>query len=128
MKKVLNITEILEDKKKEHQREDLQNRIETVQRVVQCSSCRFKCAMCGFHIDSDDKEQKKSFLGFNLCPSCRLEFEDFLKRKSSKKDRSLFWHTEAWSRLWACWLEYQKALNDLRNSKEFQQINKELDI
>lgn len=128
MKKVLNITNILEGKKKEQQREDYRKRLETIQRVVQCSSCRFKCAMCGLHIESDDKERKGSFLGFNLCPTCRMEFEDFLKRKSIKTDKSLFWHTEAWSRLWSRWLEYQKALNGLRTSKEYKQINKELDI
>lgn len=128
MKKVLNITNILEGKKKEQQREDFQNRIETLRRVIQCSSCRFKCAMCGLHIEEEDKEQRNSFPGFNLCSTCRMEFEDFLKRKSSKMNKALFWHTDAWNRLWSCWLEYQKALNDLRNSKEYKHLNKELDI
>ncbi len=130
MNKVLNITSRLEDKKRKHQIEIYRDKIETVQRFVQCSSCHFKCAMCGHHFENTESIYPPSSSpspGFYLCESCRAEFEDFLKITSGKKGSDVFWHNKEWVKLWSSWLDFRQAIGDFKNSAEFEQITKNFD-
>ena len=49
MEKVLNITARLEKKRQKEQVEAYRDKFEAMQRVLQCSACHFRCAMCGRH-------------------------------------------------------------------------------
>ena len=124
MKKVLNITSRLEHKKRQGEIESHKKKIETILRIVQCASCRFKCAMCGFHLNDTEKADHKTShpLDLHLCESCRSEFEDFLETETGKPVSDIFWHNEEWKRLWSAWFEYQKAIKAFRHSRAFHNL------
>jgi hypothetical protein len=129
MDKVLSITGRLEDRKRKQQLESDRQKVETIQRIVQCASCHFKCAMCGYHL----KERKESYSSasssrdFILCQSCEAEFQDFLEMAKSKEGSDIFWHNEEWLNLWSAWVDYQKAVKAFKKSPEFYQMIKGLD-
>ena len=129
MDKVLNITDRLADKKRKEQVELYRNKIETIRRIVQCSSCHFKCAMCGYHLNVNDSSSPpaNSPPGLNLCENCLTEFEDFLKISRGQKSSDIFWHNAEWVRLWAAWMDFYQAIGAFRNSAEFAQLIKETD-
>lgn len=129
MNKVLDITGQLEGKKRKKQIEAYSDKIEAVKRTVQCSSCRSRCAMCGCHLNATDSfcPQASFTPDFNLCESCRAEFEDFLKMTGRKKGSDSFWHNKEWMKLWSAWLDYRQAITEFRNSTEFKQMHKEFD-
>lgn len=127
MNKILNITGRLEDKKRKQQVELYQYKVETIQRIVQCASCHFKCAMCGHHLNTTDSSCPPvlSPYGLNLCENCHAEFEDFLEMSKRNKASDIFWHNEEWVKLWAAWTEFHRAIEEFRNSAEFERLTKE---
>ena len=129
MNKVLNITNRLEDKKRKIQAENHRDKMETLQRIVQCSSCHFKCAMCGYHLNTEDESPAapSSPPGSYLCESCRAEFKEFLEIKRGKKEADIFWHNKEWMQLWSAWFHFQQAIKDFKDSIEFEQLIEELE-
>lgn len=125
MNKVLNFTDRLEDKKREKQLKAHHYKLKTIQRIVQCSSCHFRCAMCGYHMDAKDPSSSTASTSprnFVLCESCQAEFEDFVQIKSGKRQSNIFWQNKEWVKLWSAWKDYQQAIGDFRNSREFKQL------
>lgn len=125
MEKVLSITARLEDKRRKQQVETYRDKFEAVQRVLQCSACHFKCAMCGRHKTEAESSSPPptASIESTLCESCRSEFEAF--QKTSKEGRSgpdIFWHNDEWIELWARWLDYQRSISKFRNSFDFKQL------
>lgn len=129
MNKVLNITNRLEDKKRKQQTEIHRGKMETLQRIIQCSSCHFKCAMCGYHLNTTDSPYAppSSPPNFYLCESCRAEFEEYMEMTSGKKESNIFWHNREWMKLWSAWFDFQQAIKEFKNSVEFEQLTEELD-
>ena len=129
MDKILNLTGRLEDKKRKQQLAVHRQRSETIQRIAQCASCHFKCAMCGHHLNATDSSCPPAFSppGLNLCENCRTEFEDFLKISRGQKSSDIFWHNEEWVKLWAAWMDFYQAIGEFGNSAEFAQLIKETD-
>ena len=127
MKKVVNINDRLKDKKRKHEVELYNNKVEILQRLVHCSSCQFKCAMCGDDLKAYESPcpQNLAPSGIILCKICRTEFEEFLKLTKENKKSDIDWHNEEWKNLWATWLDYQHAIAEYRNSKEFRQLSLE---
>jgi hypothetical protein len=124
MVKVLDFTDRLDGKKRKEQIKAYRAKVEAVQTVVQCSSCRLKCAMCGDHMHREDLACPPASASreLNLCETCQDEYQDFLEMRSGKSDRKVFWHNKEWMHLWASWLEYQKAMKDFRSSHEFKSL------
>jgi hypothetical protein len=125
MEKVLNITARLEKKRQKEQVEAYRDKFEAMQRVLQCSACHFKCAMCGRHIKGADSSGPplSATVDSNLCESCRSEFDAF--QKISKEGRSgsdIFWHNDEWIELWARWLDYRRSISKFRNSFDFKNL------
>lgn len=129
MDKVTNIEEKIKSKKQKKQLEQYSEKIEAIQKVVQCSSCHFRCAMCGHNLrDSDSSNDVPSpSFGFAFCENCRAEFEDFLAISREKKDPDVFWHNKEWLKMWSAWLNYRQAINGFINSPEFKSLLEELD-
>ena len=125
MEKVLNITARLEDKKRKKQVKAYRDRFEAIERVLQCSACQFKCAMCNRHIERPDPSRslESPSTEFNLCDSCRSEFEIF-KRMSREgvDDPDVFWHNSEWIELWTCWIKYQRSIEKFRKSFDFNEL------
>ena len=124
MKKILNITDRLEDRKRTEQIETYRNKFESVQRLLQCSGCHFKCSMCGHHVERSETMLNPTANEFNLCGNCLSEFEDFLSlpNRDNQKEE-IFWHTEEWVKLWSSWMNFQRALNRFKASINLKQLN-----
>ena len=125
MEKVLSITARLEDKRRKQQVEAYRDKFEAVQRVLQCSACHFKCAMCGLHIKGAEPSRPPSTASIEatLCESCRSEFEAFQKISiEGLSGPDIFWHNDEWIELWARWLDYQRSISKFRNSFDFKQL------
>ena len=125
MDKVFNITSKLEDKRRKEQVREYRDRFEAIQRVLQCSACQYKCAMCNRHIDRSDPSSHpaSSPTEFILCESCQSEFEAFRKAsQEGPREPDVFWHTQEWIDLWRCWLKFQHAIDSFRNSFDFNKI------
>ncbi len=127
MDKVFSITDRLKDKKRKEREESYRQKAETVQRVVQCSSCQLSCAMCGSHLDAPDMScpPASSYPNLNLCEYCRAEYNDFLEISGKNKSSDIFWHNKEWMELWSAWIDYHKAIKKFRNSREFERLIKE---
>ena len=127
MKKILSITDRLEDRKRNEQIETYRNKFESVQRVLQCSGCHFKCSMCGHHVERSEAAERlpANDSNFNLCSNCFSEFEDFLEisKKEHREKEDIFWHTEEWVELWSSWMTFQRALNHFKASINLKQLH-----
>ena len=129
MSNVLNITDRLKGKKHKEQLKAYRRKVEAIQRIVQCTSCHFRCAMCGQHLTSDETECPADTHSSNctLCDGCRAEFDSYLEMTHRKDGDELFWHNKEWLRLWSTWREYQQAIRRFRGSPEYKQLLEEPD-
>jgi len=127
MDKVLNITGRIEDKKRREHEEIYRQKAETVQRIVQCSSCHLSCAMCGSHLEGPDLScpSASSYINLNLCECCRAEYNEYLEMSKKNKRSDIFWHNEEWMKLWSAWIDYHKAIIRFRNTNEFKKLIRE---
>jgi len=128
MKKVVIIPNHREEKKQKQEVEVHNHKIETMKRIVLCSSCHLRCAMCGEHMEGSNSCCPNAYQdSLNLCECCRTEFDDFLVNAKGEKGPDIFWHNKEWVRLWSAWLDYRRAIREFKNSAEFKQLTTELD-
>ncbi len=127
MDKVLSIEERLQANRRQRELKAGSHKIEAVRKLVQCTSCRMRCAMCGCQVDDDDPRPSRfGELNFQLCASCRADFDDYKAMADGREVPELFWRNEQWADLWASWLEYQRAIKDFINSDGFKELMKSL--
>lgn len=122
MDKVIDIQERAELKKNKEKMERVRARLGAVQKVIQCASCHFRCAMCGLLLrESGSPKRPEPDLGLIFCESCGEEFEDFLSvsRGESPKDP---WHNKEWVTMWSAWLKYRRAITSFIHSVEFNDV------
>lgn len=123
MDNILNIEDLLQTRRRRRELESKTRRIQALRNLVQCTSCRFRCAMCGCRIGSDDM-QPASFQGldFVLCENCKTDFDDYKAVVEKKRLPDCFWHNDEWVALWSSWIRYQRAMRSFMNSEEFKQL------
>jgi len=127
MEKIVNIQGRIESKKQKEQLRLKRGKIEAIQKVIQCSSCQLRCAMCGLHIKvTESHHDSDSPFEHSFCDSCRGEFEDFLSVSKGEKHSDVFWHNDAWVHMWKAWVNYRKAITGFINSPEFKLLVEEL--
>jgi hypothetical protein len=128
MDKVISIEKRIKRKKQKKQLESYRGKLEGVQKVIQCSACQHRCAMCGHYLkDSDATDGSSSTsLGFTLCECCKSEFEDFLAISREKRPANIYWHNKEWLKMWSAWLDYRQAIDGFVNSREFKSLLEEL--
>jgi hypothetical protein len=93
MEKVLNITGRIEDKKRQEQITSNRNKFDAVQRLLQCGSCRFKCAMCGRQaeeVDASDPENKAPFPSLNCVKAAVPNLKITSKFPKKRENRTIF--------------------------------------
>lgn len=129
MDKIVSLQERIESRRRKEQRKLYFGKVETIQKLIQCSSCHVKCAMCGLQIHETEPSSEVSFpsMGLAFCESCGAEFEDFLAVSKGKKESDVFWHNEEWVKMWSTWLKYRQAIHAFMDSTEFQLLLDELD-
>ena len=128
MDKIVDICDRIESKKQKIQAEKYRGKLEAIQKLIQCSACNFRCAMCGHHVDVAESSHGTPpvSLGFSLCETCRDEFEDFLSVTEGGKTSDVSWHNEDWVKMWSAWLSYRRAITGFINSREFKRLMQEL--
>jgi hypothetical protein len=127
MDKIVSLKDRIEHKQKRIQRERYRGKIGTLKKIIQCSSCQHKCAMCGLQIDEGRSPTvPHPPIGMMLCECCRDEFEDFLSSTRGKKRNDIFWHNQEWKKMWSAWLNYRKAINEFTDSPEFRLLLEEM--
>ncbi|OQY43200.1 MAG: hypothetical protein B6240_12930 [Desulfobacteraceae bacterium 4572_87] len=125
MEKVLSITGRIENRKRQVQVKSNRDKFDAVQRLLQCGSCRFKCAMCGTHAEKPESSnpQEKCHAEFSLCESCGAEYDDYMKIIEKKgQPNDIFWHNREWLEMWSCWVAHQRALKKFRQTFNMKQL------
>ena len=124
MDKVVNIEEKLASRKQERELEEQRGKIGAIQKFVQCSSCHFRCALCGQHLSESDCSGKgpSSAFEFVFCDGCGAEFEEFLAVSRGKKTPEVSWHNKEWVKMWSAWLDYRQSINGFVGSSEFKSL------
>ena len=127
-KKIVSLADRLENKTHKKQVERYREKVESIQKIVQCGSCRIRCAMCGLYLNNDDTSFKpfSNSTGLTLCESCRSEFDDFLSVSRGGQRSEVFWHNEKWVKMWSAWINYRKAMTAFVESPELKQLMEEL--
>lgn len=122
MKKIVDMKRRIEVKRKRERLERYRGRVEAVQKIFQCSSCHFRCAMCGRQAEREDASDhsRSKTLGLTLCKDCGEEFDEFLAISRGEKNPELFWHNQEWLNIWSAWLNYRKAITAFISSPEFK--------
>ena len=126
--KIVNLAERLESKRHKKQIERYRGKTETIQKIVQCSSCQIRCAMCGLYLKKEESstDSLSAPKGLALCESCRGEFDDFLSVSRGKRQSEVFWHNKEWVKMWSAWINYRKAMTAFIDSPEFKLLMEEL--
>jgi hypothetical protein len=98
-----------------------------VRKIFRCTHCASKCEKCGIQISEDNRPQVPSFrLPYTFCDSCAEEYVDYIDALKGNRNESLYWHNDAWMKVWATWIEHQGAIDSYLKSKEFERLLNEL--
>jgi len=127
MDKIVDLKDRIENEKQRRLLEQYRSKIETIQKMTQCTSCRFRCAMCGQHLtDADIFPHPKSLeYGYAFCDICGEEFEDFRSASVANDQEKPFWHNKEWKEMWSAWSHYQKAMANFIQSSEYKMLMEE---
>ena len=98
-----------------------------VRKIFRCTHCASKCEKCGVQITIDNRSDVPAFrVPYAFCDSCAEEYVEYIEALKGNIDRSLYWHNDAWMKVWATWIEHQGAVDSYLKSKEFEQLLEEL--
>jgi hypothetical protein len=104
-----------------------QDKLEAARRIFLCSGCPSKCSKCGTQLEvAHHSCEGAADNVFRFCEACGEEYEEYKKRKQGESGNKMFWHNDEWLALWDAWLDYQEAVTEYRNSKEFRQLLEDL--
>jgi len=126
--KIVSLSERLESKRHKKQIERYRGKTETIQKIIQCSSCQIRCSMCGLYLKKEETstEIPHASMDLMLCESCRSEFDDFLSVSRGQQPSEVFWHNKEWVKMWSAWINYRKAMTAFVDSSEFKLLMEEL--
>ncbi len=97
-----------------------------VRRVVQCTSCSFKCEKCGTQIEPQTGPvEGRPKLPYQFCEACEDEYVDYIERLQDRGDPDCYWHNDAWIDSWRKWIDYQGSVDRYVKSKEFLMLLQE---
>ena len=103
-------------------------RSDSFRMVMQCTACPHKCAKCGSQLEEPQPQIISETLPLKLCPGCWEEyhlFQELISGRFPAAGRE-YYHNQTWLGIWKSWLEYQRHLQDYRNSEEFSKLVEEL--
>ena len=98
-----------------------------VRKIFRCTHCASKCEKCGVQVTADNRPNVPAFrVPYSFCESCAEEYVDYIEALKGNTDDALYWHNDAWMKVWASWIEHQGAVDSYLKSKEFEQLIEEL--
>jgi hypothetical protein len=103
-------------------------RSDSFRMVMQCTACPHKCAKCGSQLEVHQFKIVSESLPLKLCPGCWEEYRLFQELVSGRSPATgqEYYHNHTWLGIWKSWLEYQRYLQEFRNSEEFLRLVEEL--
>jgi hypothetical protein len=102
-------------------------KIMTVRKVFKCTHCASKCERCGAGLGSENQTKvDHPHIPYHLCESCTEEYIEYIHRLQGKGDSEAYWYNHAWMKIWQAWIEYQGAIDQYLQSKEFRMLLDEL--
>ncbi len=129
MDNVIDIQTRIDRLRQGQQMERHREKIRALQKVLHCSSCHLKCAMCGHPLSGPPETRggETTPPGYAFCDGCKGEFEDFMSISSGGKGAEVFWHTTAWMEMWSAWLDFQQAIQRFKRSPEYTLLLSEIE-
>ena len=104
-----------------------QQKLLAVRKIFRCTHCMSKCDKCGIQITADNRPQVPAYrLPYTFCESCADEYVDYIETLKGMGNDALYWHNDAWMKVWATWIEHHGAIDSYMKSKEFEQLLAEL--
>lgn len=123
MDKIASLTDLIAKKKYQDQIRLSRHVIDTLRWLINCTACKSKCAMCAKpFMDNAGFSVMAGNLKFSLCENCNTEYESYQASAVHEDVNQKFWHNNEWIALWSSWIEYQKSVQNFRNSEEFNLI------
>jgi hypothetical protein len=128
MADVISLEGRFRKQKEESLAQEKKKRLEAFRITLQCSSCPMKCAKCGSQLEVPQSKIISETLPLGLCQGCWEEYRLYERLISdpSRLEGQDYYHTPDWMGVWKSWLEYQRNLQQYRNSKEFLRLVEEL--
>ena len=98
-----------------------------VRKIFRCTHCASKCEKCGVQVSVDNQSDIPAYrVPYTFCDSCAEEYVEYIEALKGNGDDALYWHNDAWMKVWATWIEHQGAVDSYLKSKEFEQLLDEL--
>lgn len=98
-----------------------------VRKIFRCTHCAAKCEKCSVQVSAENQPDVPAFrIPYTFCDSCAEEYVEYIEVLKGSGDHLLYWHNEAWMKVWATWIEHQGAVDSYLKSKEFKQLMDEL--
>ena len=98
-----------------------------VRKIFRCTHCVSKCEKCGVQMAADNHPKVPGYrVLYNFCDSCSEEYVEYIETLKGNKNEALYWHNDAWMKVWSSWIEHQGAVDSYLKSKEFERLLDEL--
>jgi hypothetical protein len=72
------------------------------------------------------EKPEHAHIPYHFCDSCAEDYLDYISCLQSKGDPQMYWHNHEWLKVWRTWIDYQGAIDQYKNSKEFRRLIEEL--
>lgn len=127
MSKIISLDDKLKLTAKQREVLERKRKIMAVRKVFQCTHCSSKCERCGTSLGPENKDrQDNPRIPYNFCESCSEEYREYIERLQGKGDSGDYWYNHSWMGVWRAWIEYQGAIDQYLQSKEFRRLLDEL--
>ena len=126
MSKVIDLEDRLKLEQRKKAKVDKAKKLDIVRKTVQCTRCLARCAKCNVQFDTQEMYQR--FKGpYRFCPICQEEYEEFVRLRGTGEKSPHYWHNNEWFQVWQTWLDYQQAMKNYGESKEFLELVQEVE-
>jgi hypothetical protein len=128
MADVISLEGRLRKQKEETLSQEKRKRVDAFRVTLQCASCPMKCAKCGSQLEVPQQQIVSEALPLRLCQGCGEEYHLYERviAGPSPAEGQEYYHNQNWVGVWKSWLEYQRNLQQYRNSKEFLRLIEEM--
>ena len=129
MADIIPFEDRLRKQKEEVLSKEKKKRLDSFRMAMQCTACHFKCAKCGSQLEAPETHFISEALPLRLCPGCWEEYriyQQMITGHPPSEVGNCYYYNQAWRGVWQSWLEYQKHLQQYRNSEEFLRLVEEL--